>query len=255
MSYSPLDDFWLRVTRGQITEYSAFHVFGTNEAVTTTFVPVARSGVYQTPTSAASLEVVSTSANDTSAGTGARTVTIYGLDSSWALQQETVSMNGTTAVSLVNTYIRVFKMEVTTSGTYGLATGSSHAGTITLQGAGAGVTWLTMYYGTYGRGETQCGVYSVPTGKSAIIKFHYLSVESNKPATVLFMVRENADTVAAPYSPVFTAFELGGIQNYASLIDTAAAEGPFTGPCDLGFMSRLSTGTGSVSVAFEVILF
>lgn len=255
MSYSALDDFWMRVARGQISEYTAYHRFGSYESVGTTFVPLARAGVYQTPTAAAALEVVSTSANDAAAGTGARTVTITGLDATWTEITEVVTLNGIAAVATINNFIRAYNMEVTTSGTYGTSAAGSHAGTITLRGAGGGATWLQIYAGTYPRSDSQCGVFTVPTGKAAIIKFHYFSSESSKPATIIFMARKNANTVAAPYSPVTTEFELDGIVNFASLLDNAAPEGPYIGPCDLGFMARLSTGTGAVTVAYEVILY
>ena len=255
MSFSPLDEFWLRLGRGQISEYSEVHKFGTNASVGTSFVPISRGGIYQTPTAAAALELVSSDANDTSAGTGARTVTVIGLDSNWAEVSQVVTMNGTTAVALSTNLIRAYRMYVTTSGTYGTATAASHAGTITLQGSGGGATWLQIYPTNFPRGQSQCGVYTIPTGYTAVVYFHYLSVEANKPATVVFLQRPNADTVSAPYSGVRCAFELGGIQGYASLIDTATPQGPFVGPCDIGFMGRFDTGTGSISVEFEIILF
>ena len=255
MSFSPLDNFWMRVARGQITEYTERHVFGTNENVSTTFVPVARGGVYQTPTAAAALEIVSSDANDTAAGTGARTVTIIGLDSTWAEVTQTVSMNGTTAVALGTNLIRVYEMYVATSGSYGTATTPSHLGTITLQGSGGGATWLQIYVGNFPRGISQCGVTTIPTGKTGLINFHYISVESNKPATLVLLSRDNPDTVTAPYIPVTAGFELDGIEGFSSLIDVGAPQGPYVGPCDIGFMARLATGTGAVSVEFEVILY
>ena len=255
MSFSPLDDFWLRVPRDQISEYSEVHKFGTNEAVGTTFSPIARGGVYETPTTAQALELVSTDANDTSAGSGARTVRVIGLDSNWDEVTQDVTMNGTTAVALSTNLIRAYRMYVLTSGTYGSATAASHAGTINLQGSGGGSIWLEIYPTNFPRGQSQCGVYTVPNGKTALVYFHYLSVEANKPATVVFLQRPNADTVAAPYEPVRCAFELGGLQGYASLIDTASPQGPFVGPCDIGFMGRFDTGTGSISVEWEIILY
>ena len=93
MSFSPNDNFWINITRGLIDEYEEIHKFGTSDAVGTTFVPIARGNVYQTPTTAQALEVVSTDANDTAAGTGARTVTVIGLDSTWQEITQTVPMN------------------------------------------------------------------------------------------------------------------------------------------------------------------
>lgn len=255
MSFSPLDEFWIRVARDQITEYSEIHKFGTNENVGTTFVPISRGGVFQTPTSGQSLEVVSSDANDTAAGTGARTVTVYGLDSNWLDTEETVSLNGTTAVALTTSFTRVFGMYVITSGTYGTQTAPSHAGTITVQGAGAGATWLQIYAGTFPRGQCQCGVYTVPAGKTAVVYFHYVSVESNKPANIVFLERQNADTVTAPYSVVRAGFELSGLEGIAPLQDNQAPQGPYVGPCDIGFMGKFGTGTGAISVDFEIVLY
>lgn len=255
MSFSPLDDFWLRIPRGQITEYTEQHKFGVYENVGTTFVPIARGGVYQTPTSAAALEVVSSDANDTSAGTGARTVKVTGLDANWTEISETVSMNGTTAVALTNNFIRAYTLEVVSSGTYGNATAASHVGTITLQGSGAGAIWLQIYPSNFPRGLSQCGVHTIPAGKTGLVYFHYISVEANKPAILVFLKREGADTVVAPYSPVDAAYELDGLQGFASLIDTASPQGPFVGPCDIGFMGRFATGTGTIAVEYEIILY
>ena len=50
------------------------------------------------------LQVSSGSANDTAAGTGARTVTIVGLDANYNVISETLTMNGVTPVQTVNSY-------------------------------------------------------------------------------------------------------------------------------------------------------
>ncbi len=53
--------------------------------------------------------MVSSSANDTSAWSGARTIKIFGLDASGVEQTEMITLNGTTAVDSVGTYTRVYK--------------------------------------------------------------------------------------------------------------------------------------------------
>lgn len=84
--------------------------------------------------------VKSTSANDSSAGTGARTIRITYYDQTGAGPfTETVTMNGTTAVNLVNAdHCYIEKIEVLTIGSTG-----SNAGTITLH-TGAGATGTTV---------------------------------------------------------------------------------------------------------------
>ena len=91
------------------------------------------SNFFYEPTSITQLQISSSSANDTSAGTGARTVLITGLyqdstTSKWIEQTETLIMNGQTAVSSTNTnWIRINRMDVITSGS-----GQTNAGDIYL---------------------------------------------------------------------------------------------------------------------------
>lgn len=74
--------------------------------------------------SAETFDVVSTSTNDNnSIGTGAKTVTVYGLDSNYALASETVNMNGTTAVTTSGSYFMLYLMEVATAGAAGTNSG------------------------------------------------------------------------------------------------------------------------------------
>lgn len=111
---------------------------------------------------AQAVEIVSSDANDTSAGTGARTVEVQGLDANWDLQTETVTLNGTTAVDLTNTFLRVFRMKVLTAGS-----GNANAGTIILRLDGAGDTLSTIEAGD---NQTLMALYSVPRKHKLVIK-------------------------------------------------------------------------------------
>ena len=74
--------------------------------------------------SAGSIEISSTSANDTSVGTGLRTVDIFGLDANWKEQSETVTLNGTTVVNPVNDYLRIYRVKGRTVGSGGVNAGA-----------------------------------------------------------------------------------------------------------------------------------
>lgn len=63
------------------------------------------------------LDLTSSSANDAAAGTGARTVKVYGLDANYKFATETVTLNGQTAVTTTGTFYRVFGIQVITTGT------------------------------------------------------------------------------------------------------------------------------------------
>lgn len=69
------------------------------------------------PTSSTLLGVASTSANDTSVGTGARTLQIEGLNSNYDPQTEVITLNGQTRVNTTKQFLRVNGATVLTAGT------------------------------------------------------------------------------------------------------------------------------------------
>lgn len=126
----------LRVAVGDIEGVSFVHRFG--------FVDTAKTGAetlwpvgvdYAYLSAAASLELLSTSAADTSAGTGAQEVRIIGLDDSFEIVDNAVATNGTGVVSIPDSYRRINSVFVTTGGT-----GQKNAGDITVRVSGAGAT-------------------------------------------------------------------------------------------------------------------
>ncbi len=72
---------------------------------------------YPFPAAAAATTIISDSATDAAAGTGARTVIVYGTNAAGLHIQETVTMNGTDPVTLVNQFFRVYRATVLTAGT------------------------------------------------------------------------------------------------------------------------------------------
>jgi hypothetical protein len=89
------------------------------------------------------LDVISSSANDAAAGTGARTLTIYGLANDGTPQNETVTLNGQTAVTTTKAFWRVFGALVATAGT-----GRANAGDIYIYKTGTGGTITSGVPGT-----------------------------------------------------------------------------------------------------------
>lgn len=83
-------------------------------------------------TTADTLDIVSTSANDTSAGTGAQSVLIVGIDENFLSVTEIVTLNGTTPVTTANNYLGVNRMIVLVSGT-----NRTNVGTINATDTGA----------------------------------------------------------------------------------------------------------------------
>jgi len=95
-------------------------VMGYNPAVATSEEHLNdASGTFNEITAATPVKVASANAADASAGTGARTVRLFGLDGSYKLTYETLAMNGQTPVTSLNSFLAIFGIEVETAGSGG----------------------------------------------------------------------------------------------------------------------------------------
>ena len=133
-------------------------------------------GLYPFLSAAATLEVVSTSANDTAAGTGARTMLVSGLNSAYATVTETVVLNGLTPVNTVNQFLRVNLFTTTTAGSL-----EQNDGDITIRVTGGGTVQGIARAG-FGFGRS--GVFTVPAGFTFFMTSAVFSVSSPSGATV-----------------------------------------------------------------------
>lgn len=164
MSYIKTTNFSLEVAKGNVTKHSLITKFGHNLDVDTGSVPEDvwnYGGAFVAPTTARVHAIVSSSANDTSAGTGCRTVLIYGINGSYARVTETVTMNGTTPVNTVNSYLHIHLMQIQTVGSVGW-----NVGDITATAA-TDATVTCKIDATDGQSES--AIYLVPTGYKAYI--------------------------------------------------------------------------------------
>lgn len=143
-------------------------------------------GPYNWITSAGPLEIVSSSANDTAAGTGCRSVLVSGLDTSFNPLSETVTLNGTTAVPLTKTYFRIQQMLVVSAGS-----AQTNQGTVTLRDAGAGTTRsvIPVVLAGFGIGISSQSAYTVPAGytleiESILISINRTGANANNNVTI-----------------------------------------------------------------------
>lgn len=160
------EDFYLQVARGQITGHRVLTRAGVNPDIDTGAIESlwGQGGLYVFPPSASVMTVSSSSTADTAAGTGARTVLVQGLDANYLEIQETVALNGQTAVNTVNSYLRINTLTVLTAGS-----GATAAGTIYI---GTGVVTLGVPATVYGIidlgwNTSQTLAYTVPAGYTA----------------------------------------------------------------------------------------
>ena len=162
--------------------------FGDILTAATNLVPVERT-TYTEVTANAAMTLVSSSANDASAGTGARTVIVTYLDQTMAGPfTTTITMNGTTAVTAsVSNMCYIEKIQVATVGSTG-----SNAGILTLK---SGATTV----GTVNAGDLQTfwAHHYIPTGKTSYISgFSINSNGTTAGSGAAFVLKASTPTVA-----------------------------------------------------------
>lgn len=156
--------------------------------------------VYAWLTTPVALEAISSSANDTAAGTGARTIVVQGLDGDFNECEATITMNGLSAsTATTQTFIRVHRAYVATSGTYGTTTAGSHIGNITIRVESAGAIQIYLPASPAPVGQSNVARYTIPAGKTGYLIHATFQAAGNKASDFFLFRRFNADTVSAPY--------------------------------------------------------
>jgi hypothetical protein len=185
-----LEPWELQVSRGQITWHKLLFKFGNNNDINGSLETVwSGGGLYVYPTAATVMTVSSSSANDTSGGTGARTVLVSGLDADYNEISETVTLSGQTPVNTVKSYLRMFRAFVVTAGSGGTAAGTIYVGVGTVT---AGVPATVYAEIVLGDNQTTMALWTVPAGYTAYISAGTFSASSNNVAQYIlgkFMFR------------------------------------------------------------------
>jgi hypothetical protein len=169
-------DFDVEVASGNIDNYENITLIMNSRNIGTTYSDLWDVGGLMTrPTTGETYEVVSANANDTSAGTGARTLLLITLDANDNEQTTVVTLNGGTAsISGTHTYPRY--AQVITAGS-----NETNVGDITIQVAGGGAARLKIIAD---EGATNNSHFKVPAGKTVFpISFTYF-VQKGQDALV-----------------------------------------------------------------------
>jgi hypothetical protein len=178
MTYISQINWALRAAQGLIPKTSIITKFGLNSDVDTGTAEdvIGQGGTYVQPTAARVHNFVSDSVNDTSAGTGARTLLIRGIDGSSNQASETITMNGTTPVASVSSYLHIHLVQVVTVGSTG-----SNVGTITATAVTDATVTITVEPTL---NQSTSSIYLVPTGyKAYIIKIRARMSQATASAT------------------------------------------------------------------------
>ena len=149
---------------------SPFLKFGYNDDISSAAPEVVASfgGTFTPLSTATTLTLVSSSASDTSAGVGARSLFIQGLDSTRRYQFEFVTLNGTTPVVTTNTWLGVNRIMVFSSGT-----SQTNVGNISCTATTGGTNQARIPAGT---GVTQQLIFHTQDGHQGLIRQVTLNV-------------------------------------------------------------------------------
>lgn len=188
-------DVYTAVSLGLIDGVNRVAALG-NRAGINTGVPEdvwTNGGDYPWMSAATALEIVSDNAADASAGTGARTVLVAGLDANFRQVSQTLTMNGTTAVAIPTSLIRINAARVIASGS-----GKTNTGTLLIRDAGAGTTRGVI---SAGIGITRQSIYTVPDNHTLAIHSFVFGINrptATRDASIATFIQSSNGTVILP---------------------------------------------------------
>ena len=243
------EPFKLQVARDQISFHESIHKFGFYDSVTTSLTTIwSQGGVYSYLSAASTLYISSSSTDDTGAGTGARTVTVSGLDNNYDQKVETVTLNGQSGVELNgSTWFRVNRIVVNTAGSGGANAGVLYVGTESAPTGGV----PTNKYATVlaGDNQTLMCIYTVPRGYTAFLTQKDVSASSSAGKFAILSL------VARPFGGVFNIKDrVLSSQGYSSIEYPYPLK--FTEKTDIEVRAQADSagGTVTVSAALDILI-
>jgi len=230
-AYEPFD---LQVARGQIMGHTTVSIFGYQASVGTTSIPVwENASTYTYPTSASTLTMVSSSASDNTLAS----VLINGLDASFNPLSETLFLNGTAAVTTVNSYFRINSLTLASAGT----SQSTNVGTITLK-----QSTNTLAQINPGIGRSQSTVYTVPAGYTFFLDWVEANTSNPYTGTVTVTYKvQAADNVSGVIRNVLQ-------QPFVSIYTASRVADPFAYAQKTDIQWQLSASSGTIAAGIIV---
>jgi len=240
-------DYTEEVAQGKRQGHRTWNKWGFNEDLNSGSAEVVASfgGTYEPPTTAETLDIVSTSVNDVNTtGSGVQQLFIEGIDADRLYQFEIVEMNGTTTVTTASTWLGINRMSA-----YLCGSGLTNAGDINVINTTSGTTLAQMPEGT---SITQQAIFHVQQNHTFLATWLWVNVrklsggEGNHQVTVRGYV----------FSPVANA----KMEIYQQKIDTSVENAieikptepfPITEKSVLWFTAESDTNNTEVAVRFS----
>lgn len=238
----------INISAGNVDGVSYIEKFGMNTDVDANKETIWDGGdIYTYIATAETVTVTSSSGSDSAAGTGARTVEVQGLNSSYEVVTETLTVGG--AGGTVE-FLRVFRAVVITAGSDGVNVGtisitSDSTSTVLAQigvdGTGSNAA---------GRGQTFMALYTIPAGKTGYLtQWTVGSGKQNTDAVAFILARDATITNAAFNSKdIITVSATTYSKNYTIPLQ-------FTEKTDIEVRAYSGTNNSLVSSTFNLILY
>jgi hypothetical protein len=245
------EPFELQLARGQIYEHKSIFKFGNNSTVGNSLETIwSQGGLYSYLSAATVLKVSSSNTADAAAGTGARTVELFGLDADYNEINETVTLNGQTAVNTTKEYLRINRMVIRSAGTGGQNAGIIYAGTGTVT-AGVPANKYATINGIEGSNQSLMSLWTVPAGYTGFLVQYDISngTSTNTPAVCKLILS------IRPFGEVFQSKDVKSLTNgmHIEEIFTVPISIPEKSDIEVRALSSSGSVNFDVSAAFEII--
>lgn len=189
-------DFFEQISLGNVSDTYSVYKFGRGKTISGKNVPIwDGNSNYIFPTTANPITLESDNVNDTLLGTGARVIRVYGLDANWNEIVEDIELNGTTPVTSVNDFLRVYRMYVLEVGTQEFPYDSTFIGNNIgeIKAIHTGTTSPIAYI-LEQMGQTLMAIFTIPKGYKALMWEAHTSEDRGANITGMLFMRTNGDT-------------------------------------------------------------
>jgi hypothetical protein len=244
-----LGNFQANIALGLIPGLRGINKFGANASFAQGVQETIWTGgaTWVPPTQARIHQVKSTVATDTAAGTGARTVTLYGIDD-WSETEatETVTLNGTTNVPTTRAWYSIHRMVVTTHGT-----ASANAGVIT---ATADTDATITARIEIGEGQSQMAVYCFGARDKVLVHDYFASMGRSATAAAdvkMYLVDDPRNAPAVKILKHQIGLDTGGSTHAGHKFDPPLV---IQGPGCLVLEAIASANGASISGGFDLVI-
>ena len=185
-------DYAIDVSQGKVPGVRAITISGNNDNIGAAYETLSNvGGLYKYLDGSQTLDISSSSVNDTALGTGIRSVRITGLNGTFEEVEEVIALNGTTVVTTLNVFRRVFNAVAEEVGSNEYA-----AGTIT---GNSNTTADTMFVINQDENTSDNGIYTIPEGFVGNIQLYVLTNGQGDNVVGRLKVRLNGHLPGSPW--------------------------------------------------------